>query len=214
MVDEEKVREKVEDKLEDSALRKLTEEEIREAIEEAGKGATSFDIFQAMKNSEAFCEQCGECCRRNDPIILSEEDSIRLGNILSPDLFTHYVEHKEGKWRFKKTKPCAFLKENGKCSIYEYRPHVCRQFPLVEAEDGEVTLGEYEYCSFVENLTVYKATSLLIMKLMKKKDPQLAENLKDWMGDIDSLLEKMEGDQDQEAQIRLAKKISKKLEDL
>lgn len=70
---------------------------------------------------EFNCSGCGLCCKKVGQAVKAARVALRKGNI---DLRTKTV----ATFPFK-TSPegaCSKLDENGKCSIYETRPDVCR----------------------------------------------------------------------------------------
>ncbi|MCI0330712.1 MAG: YkgJ family cysteine cluster protein [candidate division Zixibacteria bacterium] len=99
------------------------------------------------------CDADGRCCtnRKNEPIILSSYDVLRLRKRLgmkTRDFLKEYtymtfgsdsqlpvalLKTKEGE----KTQPCVFLKK-GLCGVHEDKPLRCRLYPLgrIMADDG------------------------------------------------------------------------------
>ena len=91
-------------------------------------------------NEEAFeninCLECAACCKNYSP------------RFKTPDIkrISKYLKLKEGQFIEKyldldtdgdyvvKTKPCAFLGPDNKCSVYDVRPSDCSRFPYT-AED-------------------------------------------------------------------------------
>lgn len=80
---------------------------------------------------EKTCEGCnGKCCRYVAIEIDCPEDLEDFENI------KWYVCHKntnvyveeDGTWNLEFLTPCEFLDENSKCTIYERRPKICREF--------------------------------------------------------------------------------------
>lgn len=80
------------------------------------------------------CEECGKCChqklitvRPEEVDSLSSAAGIPLGKFMS-----EYVGMaKDGRIMLLKTDPCAFLGKDKKCTVWENRPEVCRQFPYM-----------------------------------------------------------------------------------
>jgi Fe-S-cluster containining protein len=149
----------------------LSQSEVEDAFNEVSKGFTDFDLMLGIKHSGCFCDRCGNCCRRCSPIALDPEDINTLGAVLGTGRLTRYVEKKHGRWFFRKTKPCVFLRGND-CVIYDSRPSVCRQFPFVE-KDGLLTLGWFSYCKFPVNLLGLKTIALMSNRLLEKREPRL-----------------------------------------
>ena len=99
------------------------------------------------------CRLCGGCCRYvKDSIMLEPIDAYRLARYLreqgelvsgTEDVLANYAHASWLEDRFPifllntvgSMDVCAFLKE-GRCSVYEARPHVCRLYPF-SAAPGE-----------------------------------------------------------------------------
>ena len=80
-------------------------------------------------NRQLKCQRCGMCCKTKAGQILkpNEVDLLAEKLKLSKHQFKEkYTFTKDGE-RFINS-PCPFL--NGGCSIYSFRPQVCRQFPF------------------------------------------------------------------------------------
>ncbi len=76
------------------------------------------------------CRGCGFCCQLD--VVLSNRDVSRLKNA-GYDGFTR-VDKGELILN-KKGTHCMFY-ESGMCSVYEYRPDICRRFPF--KKDGSI----------------------------------------------------------------------------
>ncbi len=92
------------------------------------------------------CEGCSDCCRNTgdsiilDPLdmycltiwthksfedMIEKEIEIRMTDgMILPNIMEYDAAHPE------KPEGCPFLDENGRCSIYAFRPGFCRLFPL------------------------------------------------------------------------------------
>jgi len=158
------------------ALKIVSHREIEEAVEKAMAGVTDLDLALVLETSSIYCDRCGECCRRCDPIVLSPEDLNALGFLLPTSTLQHYVSFKDGVYYFKHTKPCAFLRGNN-CRIYDFRPLVCRQFPIIVRDDGVITLGWFDYCTFPLNVVTWKAIGGITHWILERTDPQLAREM-------------------------------------
>ncbi len=85
-----------------------------------------------MDTKDTFsCTKCGECCR---PIVkVSKEEVSRIKEAGVKD-FIVYDEKIESYVLKQVNNRCMFLKKEGEeyvCSIYDYRPSVCRQYPFI-----------------------------------------------------------------------------------
>ncbi|MCX7987942.1 MAG: YkgJ family cysteine cluster protein [Thermodesulfovibrio sp.] len=91
------------------------------------------------------CDRCGECCRRDTPIILKEDMELLIKGVISEkDIYTIREGEKlrssiDGdtyycSMEIIKIKPifgtftCLFYNPEEGCTIYEQRPYVCRQY--------------------------------------------------------------------------------------
>ncbi|WP_353683556.1 YkgJ family cysteine cluster protein [Thermodesulfovibrio sp. 3907-1M] len=91
------------------------------------------------------CERCGECCRRDTPVILKEDiELFKKGIITEKEIYTIREGEKirsfiDGDTYYSsmeliKLRPifgsstCIFYDPHEGCSIYEMRPTVCREF--------------------------------------------------------------------------------------
>ena len=126
----------------------------------------------SLKNSVFECFKCGECCRINNPIILTFDDvekiilnfgtkekknieRVQLKDIrhnLTVDenrLKNGYHAIFEG-YKFIQTKPCKYLDEKtDQCKIYDSRPKNCSWFPIVPKEmmrNGKFPYSINYYC--------------------------------------------------------------------
>lgn len=91
----------------------------------------AYDI--CMSYREKFpCEMCGRCCHQTHIVVRPEEIDRISGASGIPlyEFMTQYlVKMDDGRFLFKKTKPCAFLGKDNRCTIWENRPQICDDFP-------------------------------------------------------------------------------------
>ena len=89
-----------------------------------------FELNNAV-SSQVDCTKCGNCCR-SLMINVGEKDTERLSNHLNiskKEFEEKYIEKSaSGNISVMKQIPCYFLHDN-KCTVYEARPHECREFP-------------------------------------------------------------------------------------
>jgi hypothetical protein len=82
------------------------------------------------------CTRCANCCKTMD-IRVSEEDVARIAghlNMASAEFVERYAAvDEEGNRRFSQ-KPCPFLGEDDRCTIYAVRPTDCREYPHTDKE--------------------------------------------------------------------------------
>lgn len=144
--------------------------QIEKCLQKIKKGFSTFDMAVAVKTLGRLCEKCGQCCRVCDEIVLCDEDIDNLYERLGASAY-EYIKSKGGLWYFKKAKPCAFLIGN-KCSIYDARPLVCREYPFNKVGQDDTAPILCDKVS--KNFLAMKLTALLIGELVKVEQPDLA----------------------------------------
>ncbi len=92
----------------------------------------AYDICLHLKETSP-CEMCGKCCHQ--PFITVRDTEVeRVADYAGIDLYTfatEYLYREDGRWLFRKTNPCAFLREDNKCRIWKERPEICDDFPYM-----------------------------------------------------------------------------------
>lgn len=82
------------------------------------------------------CTRCANCCKTLQ-IQLDDKDIRRISDHLkktTDEFADEYLEqNEEGAFRIR-TKPCPFLGEDDRCTIYDIRPTVCREYPYTNKE--------------------------------------------------------------------------------
>lgn len=86
-------------------------------------------------HEEAFetidCLQCANCCTTTGPL-LTDKDIDRVSKhlrIKPTEFIDTYVRIDEDNDYVFKSMPCPFLSADNYCSIYEFRPKACREYP-------------------------------------------------------------------------------------
>ncbi|MCS7164268.1 MAG: YkgJ family cysteine cluster protein [Thermodesulfovibrio sp.] len=110
------------------------------------QGYTSDGKPKIMKfSAKTSCDRCGECCRRDTPVILKEDINLLIEGVISEkELYTIREGEKirssiDGDTYYSsmeliKVRPifgsftCIFYDLKEGCTIYEKRPSVCRQY--------------------------------------------------------------------------------------
>ena len=121
--------------------------EIDEQLIKPGSLMSSSDMAKLGCNN---CEGCSDCCRDRAEMITLDAYDIRLlkshlnisfSGLLNEELVVLSVV--DGivlpcLGKKDNADECIFLDENGRCSIHEARPGICRMFPLARVyhEDG------------------------------------------------------------------------------
>lgn len=86
--------------------------------------------------SQYDCKECGNCCTKLTPT-LTQKEIKKIAKVLNISLDTfkeNYIERKMPEGFILKGWKCPFL-SNNKCSIYEYRPEVCRSYPHLHKDN-------------------------------------------------------------------------------
>jgi Fe-S-cluster containining protein len=98
------------------------------------------DELAAELHEQAFqivdCNQCANCCKTMD-IIIAPEDVERIAKHLdmaTDDFVEGYLVAEELDQYSIKKKPCPFLGEDDRCTIYEACPKDCREYPHTDKE--------------------------------------------------------------------------------
>ena len=83
------------------------------------------------------CTRCANCCKTMD-VKFSKEDIERIAEHLkmeTVEFIETYLEadEEDGPYRSRQ-KPCRFLGDDDRCSIYDVRPAVCREYPHTDKE--------------------------------------------------------------------------------
>lgn len=80
---------------------------------------------------EIDCLECAACCKSLGPRI-TDKDLQRLAKHFRQrevDFMEQYLRlDEDGDYVFKQM-PCPFLMDDNYCSVYEYRPKACREYP-------------------------------------------------------------------------------------
>ena len=90
-----------------------------------------FHQFHEEVFSEIDCLKCAACCKTISPA-MRDVDLLRMSKPLKmkpSKIFEKYMNRDEdGDYVFKSS-PCPFLASDNACSIYEFRPKACREYP-------------------------------------------------------------------------------------
>lgn len=143
--------------------------DLREIIELAD--ITSLELFEGPSNSQIamehpeWCDNCGRCCCESSPIFI-HKDELNLLVTVNPQLKEeitsnlYYPEH----YMFKEDTPCKFHnKKIERCMIYDSRPQVCRNYPLMRVgneSNTHDTLNLRHNCNFAVSIVLEKSTML------------------------------------------------------
>jgi Fe-S-cluster containining protein len=94
--------------------------------------------------AETDCLTCARCCRTTGPL-LTKQDIGRIAKkqgMKAADFEKQYLRvDEDGDWVMKSL-PCPFLElDINKCTIYEYAPKACRQYPHTNHPNMKSILG-------------------------------------------------------------------------
>ena len=99
------------------------------------KRPKNLDKVARELHDEAFeninCLDCGNCCKTISPFLIDKDiQRIAAHMKMKPSVFVgkYLYLDKDNDYVFKET-PCPFLMPDNYCSIYEYRPRACREYP-------------------------------------------------------------------------------------
>lgn len=92
------------------------------------------DVFHAMHEEvfkETDCLKCANCCKTTSPIFYQNdiERASKFLRIKPGDFIEKYLRIDEDNDFVLKSAPCPFLGDDNYCSIYDYRPKACREYP-------------------------------------------------------------------------------------
>lgn len=99
------------------------------------------EVFHAM-HEEIFaktdCLTCANCCRTTSPFF-RDVDIERIAKHLGmrvADFTDKYLHLDEDRDWVLNSSPCTFLNlEDNKCSIYDFRPKACREYPHTDRKN-------------------------------------------------------------------------------
>ncbi len=77
------------------------------------------------------CLDCANCCKTTSPIF-RDRDIDRLAKhlrIKSSQLVEQHLHMDADGDYVLNTSPCTFLNDDNTCSVYEYRPNACKEYP-------------------------------------------------------------------------------------
>jgi uncharacterized protein len=83
--------------------------------------------------SQIDCTKCAHCCRTLD-VVVDAADIGRLADHLKisrREFARRYVRVDDDKTRYLSSRPCVFLGDDNRCTVYEHRPAACRDFPYL-----------------------------------------------------------------------------------
>jgi Fe-S-cluster containining protein len=123
------------------------------------KPPKNLDEIVKMLHEEAFdafdCLTCANCCSSISPMI-TDKDVERLSKPLrlKPSQVIGQYMHLDDEHDYVfNHAPCPFLMDDNYCSVYEYRPKACREYPHTDrrrfSQLLNLTLKNCEVCPIV-----------------------------------------------------------------
>ena len=123
------------------------------------------DLHEAAFNN-INCLDCAACCKNYSPRFKTT-DIKRISRHLKQkegEFIENYLRVDEEGDFVLQSKPCTFLGDDNRCSIYEVRPSDCSRFPYT---DEDVLLKKQAIT--LKNVTFCPAVYFVIEKLMDPK---------------------------------------------
>lgn len=88
----------------------------------------SYFVPQRQKYKiEGQCIKCGKCCKEIRAYGMKDEKDLKIMQFIFPWYKNFYIIGKDNSNNL--ILGCNKQKEDGKCSIYKYRPLLCRNYP-------------------------------------------------------------------------------------
>lgn len=98
------------------------------------------DLFHQL-HTKAFqkmdCLACANCCKTTSPIF-RDVDIKRIAKHLrlkENQFIKRYLKMDEENDYVLQSSPCSFLDDDNTCSIYEFRPLACREYPHTDRKN-------------------------------------------------------------------------------
>jgi len=132
------------------------------------KKTAGFDVMMHTANDVAFskidCLQCANCCKTTSPLLTNVDiDRLSKGLRVKPAFFlSKYTTIDEDGDTVMNQSPCPFLAEDNFCSVYEFRPIACRDYPHMKRKNMISYLGLAE-----KNVSICPAVADVFQQLMK-----------------------------------------------
>lgn len=92
----------------------------------------AYDVCMSMRDA-GECVCCGRCCHQPFITVMDEEVERISGSagIDAGDFVTRYLYREDGRWLMRKEGACRFLGGDNRCTIWQDRPEICRDFPYM-----------------------------------------------------------------------------------
>jgi Fe-S-cluster containining protein len=117
----------------------------------------TLDVIIPEVEKNIDCTQCGNCCRHLQPGLSGTEISTLATkkNMSDEDFKNQFTAQEKGTMiQYMTARPCVFL-DHKICSIYESRPHSCKDFPYLDESRIKMywkrVMEYYKICPIVFN---------------------------------------------------------------
>ena len=101
---------------------------------------------------------------------------------------------------------CAFLNEEGRCTIHAFRPGICRLFPLGRVYEN----GSFQYFLQIHECRNKNRTKVKVKKWIDTPEPAKYDKyITDWHYFLSKLEEKLDGEEDENERKRVSMEILK-----
>ena len=126
------------------------------------------DVFHEL-HDKAFeqidCLKCANCCKTTSPIF-RDVDIKRISKKMKVNVAEFekiYLKKDEDNDWVLISAPCAFLGSDNFCSIYDFRPMACRDFPHTDRKKMSLILD-----LTLENTTICPAVAEIALEVTKE----------------------------------------------
>lgn len=119
-----------------------------------------FHVKHAQEFKKMDCLTCANCCKTTSPIF-RDADIRRISKhlkIKESKLMSDLLKLDEEGDYVLKSSPCYFLNSDNTCSIYEYRPLACKEYPHTDRKNMfqilDITLKNTLICPAVSRIVL------------------------------------------------------------
>jgi uncharacterized protein len=114
-----------------------------------------------FKKLGEYCTGCGWCCSKTSKIVVTKEDAERISRAQKQKI-EELFKFDGKEWSIKNAHPCQWWNpKNGRCTIYNIRPQVCRVWPMAVNEIGQKMVHSNAECSYAVMVLASKVINYL-----------------------------------------------------
>ena len=128
------------------------------------------DVFKKID-----CLDCANCCKTTSPIFKMPdiERLARLFKVKASAFIEEFLHvDKDGDYVLNSA-PCVFLRDDNTCSVYDYRPNACREYPHTDRKKVYQLLD-----LTLANTLICPAAFEIVERLKKVIEPKLSDKEK------------------------------------